>query len=118
MMKMLFTKDQERMRANIKRMVQEKVIPRAREIDEKDEVPIDILKVLSETGIFSILVPEEFGGLGGGLTEFCIAMEEVAKGSATCASTILGQGVGSFILRSAGNEEQKIKYYPRLMKDG
>ena len=94
MMRMLFTEDQETMKTNIKRMVQEKVIPRAAEIDEKDEVPIDILRIFSEMGIFSILVPEEFGGLGGGLTELCIAMEEIAKGSVSCVSSILGQAVG------------------------
>src|SRR3972149_2909711 len=118
MLTMLFTQDQERMKTNIKRMFLEKVIPRAAEIDEKDEVPIDILKIFSEMGLFSILVPEEHGGLGGGLTEFCIAMEEVARGSAACSSYILGQAFGALALRFAGNEFQKEKYYPKIMMDG
>ncbi len=47
-MKILLNADQERMRTNIERMVRKDVIPRAGEIDEKDEVPTDILKILSE----------------------------------------------------------------------
>jgi alkylation response protein AidB-like acyl-CoA dehydrogenase len=118
MMKILFTENQETMRKNIQRMVQEKVVPRAAEIDEKDEVPIDILKIFSEMGLFSILVPGEYGGLGGGLTEFCIAMEEVARGSVACSSYILGQAFGALALRFAGNEAQKEKYYPKIIIDG
>jgi len=118
MLRMLFTESQERMKANVKRMVQERVIPRAAEIDEKDEVPIDLLKIFSEMGIFSILVPEEFGGLGGGLTELCLTMEEIAKGSVSCVSSVLGQAVGALLLKFVGNEEQKAKYYTRIMKDG
>jgi len=118
MLRMLFTESQERMKANVKRMVQERVIPRAAEIDEKDEVPIDLLKIFSEMGIFSILVPEEFGGLGGGLTELCLTMEEIAKGSVSCVSSVLGQAVGALFLKFVGNEEQKAKYYTRIMRDG
>ena len=106
------------MRKNIERMVKEKIVPRAAEIDEKDEVPVDILKILAEMGIFSILVSEEYGGLEGGLTELCIAMEEVVKGSVSCASYILDQAFGALALRFAGNEAQKEKYYSEIMKDG
>lgn len=118
MMKILFTENQETMRKNIKRMVQREVVPRAEEIDEKDEIPRDILRIFSEMGLFSILVPEEYGGLGGGLTEFCIAMEEVSRGSPACSSYILGQAFGALALRFAGNGSQKEKYYPKIIMDG
>jgi len=93
MMKILFTENQETMRKNIKRMVQREVVPRAEEIDEKDEIPRDIPRIFSKMGLFSVLVPEEYGGLAGGLTELCIAMEEVAKGSVVCTD-----GNVSFVL--------------------
>jgi alkylation response protein AidB-like acyl-CoA dehydrogenase len=116
-MKILLTEDQERMRENIEKMVRKDIAPKAAEIDEKDEVPVDILKIMSGMGFFSILVPEEYGGLGCGLTELCITMEEVAKGSVSCASFILGQVFGALSLRFAGNEAQKEKYYSEIMKD-
>jgi len=117
-MKLLLTEDQARMRANIERMVQREVVPRAGEIDERDEMPRDIPRILGEMGLFSILVPEEYGGLGGGLTELCIALEEVAKGSVSCTSYILGQAFGALALRFAGKEAQKEKYFPRIVSEG
>lgn len=114
---MLLTEDQKMMRANIEKMVRKDIAPRASEVDEKDEVPIDLLKIMGGMGIFSILVPEEEGGLGGGLTELCIAMEEIAKGSISCASYILGQAFAALSLRLAGTKAQKEKYYPEIMKD-
>lgn len=115
--KMLLTEDQKMMRANIEKMVRKDIAPRASEVDEKDEVPVDLLKIMGGMGIFSILVPEEEGGLGGGLTELCIAMEEIAKGSVSCASYILGQAFAALTLRLAGTKAQKEKYYPEIMKD-
>jgi len=115
--KMLLTEDQKMMRANIEKMVRKDIAPRASEVDEKDEVPVDLLKIMGGMGIFSILVPEEEGGLGGGLTELCIAMEEIAKGSVSCASYILGQAFAALSLRLAGTKAQKEKYYPEIMKD-
>lgn len=115
--KMLLTEDQKMMRANIEKMVRQDIAPRASEVDEKDEVPVDLLKIMGGMGIFSILVPEEEGGLGGGLTELCIAMEEIAKGSISCASYILGQAFAALSLRLAGTKAQKEKYYPEIMKD-
>lgn len=115
--KMLLTEDQKMMRANIEKMVRQDIAPRASEVDEKDEVPVDLLKIMGGMGIFSILVPEEEGGLGGGLTELCIAMEEIAKGSVSCASYILGQAFAALTLRLAGTKAQKEKYYPEIMKD-
>lgn len=116
-MKILFTEDQEGMRRNIERMVQKEVIPRAGEIDEKDEIPNDVIRIFSEMGLFSILVPEEYGGLGAGLTELCIVLEEVAKGSLSCASGPFGQGLGALALLFVGNETQKEKYFLEIMKD-
>lgn len=116
-MKMSFSADQEAMRQNIERMVKRDVVPKARQIDEKDEVPVDQLKIFAGMGLFSIFVPQKYGGLGGGLTDFCIAMEEVAKGSSACAGYILGQGFGGLALRFGGTEEQKERYYPEVMKD-
>lgn len=109
--------DQNRMRETLSKMVQKYIAPRAAEIDTTDEIPKDLLKIMSEFGIFSILVPKEWGGLGCGLTELCIAMEEVAKGSVSCASYILGQVFGALSLRFVGTETQKVRYLPEIMKD-
>jgi alkylation response protein AidB-like acyl-CoA dehydrogenase len=119
-MKILFTQEQETIRRNIQRMVKKDLAPRAGEIDERDEFPEELLETLSAVGLFSILVPEEYGGLGGGLTELCIGMEEVAKASVSSAGYVLGQAFGALGIRFGfeGNEHQKVKYYPEIMKSG
>lgn len=117
-MKMLLTEEQEIMRKSIEKMVINEVVPKAAEIDEKDEVPVEILNIFSEMGLFSILVPQEYGGMGGGLTELCITTEEVAKGLTSCASYILDQALGALALRFSENESLKKKYYPIIMLDG
>ena len=114
---MRFRDEQKMLVESIRRMVAESVAPVAANIDETDEVPWDLLKVFSEMGLFAILIPEEYGGSGGGLTELCIAMEEVAKGSVSCASFILDQAFGGLVLTVAGTEKQKEKYFPDIMTD-
>ena len=116
-MKILLTKDQERMRETIQKMVDKYILPIAAEVDTKDEMPANVLEIMRDFGIYSILVPEEYGGLGCGLTELCLAMEEVAKASVSCASYILGQVFGALSLRFAGTEEQKKRYFPQIMRD-
>lgn len=116
-MKLMLTKDQERMRYSVQKMVEKYILPRAAEIDAKDEIPKDVIGAMSDFGIYSILVPESYGGLGRGLTELCLVMEEVAKTSASSASYILGQAFGALSLRFAGTEEQKKRYLPQVMSD-
>lgn len=117
---MIFTDDQQSMRRNIQKMVQKHLAPRASEIDEKDEFPEEILSVLSSVGLFSILVPEEYGGLGGGVTEFCIGMEEVAKASVAAGGYVMGQAFGALFIRFGfeGREAVKLMYYPEVMRTG
>ena len=112
-----FTDEQQMMVESIRRMVAESVVPEAASIDETDEVPWELLKIFADMGLFSILIPEEYGGSGGGLTELCIAMEEVGKGSVSCASFILDQAFGGLVLSVAGTEKQKEKYFPDIMTD-
>ncbi|RJR30915.1 MAG: acyl-CoA dehydrogenase [Desulfobacteraceae bacterium] len=112
-----FTNEQKMMVESIRRMVAERVAPEAANIDETDEVPWELLKVFAEMGLFAILIPVEYGGSGGGLTELCIAMEEVGKGSVSCASFILDQAFGGLVLSVAGTEDQKKMYFPHIMTD-
>lgn len=117
-MRVILTDEQEIMRQSIAKMVRKEIIPRAATIDAEDQVPEELLSTFSSIGLFSILVPQEYGGLGGGLTELCLALEEVAAGSVGCASYILGQAFGALGLRFSSNEALRAKYYPRIMLGG
>ncbi|MCK4377846.1 MAG: acyl-CoA dehydrogenase family protein, partial [Deltaproteobacteria bacterium] len=69
------------------RFVDREVIPRAREIDESEEFPLDLFKQLAKMGILGIRYPKEVGGSGGNTTLYCVAMQELARGLLSLAAT-------------------------------
>ncbi|RKX18261.1 MAG: acyl-CoA dehydrogenase, partial [Candidatus Zixiibacteriota bacterium] len=98
-----------------KEFAEKRLYPNALEIDEKSEMPDEIIKECAELGYFGFTVPEEYGGLGLSATSFMGVIEEF---SAACAGfTILLSVEGSLIvdiLMKYGTEEQKQKYLPGI----
>lgn len=86
---------------------QKLVAPRAAEIDERDQIPPELIESFGRQGLLSVLLPEEYGGTGGDVTSFCLVIEEVAKASGACSLLILAQGIGSLPLILEGNATQK-----------
>jgi alkylation response protein AidB-like acyl-CoA dehydrogenase len=97
-------------------MAQDKIQPRAAEIDEKGEFPWDIVELFREYGLMGVAMPEAYGGTGADLLTFCIAVEEVARVCATSALIIAAQHLGAMPLLIAGNEEQKQRYLPAIAR--
>ena len=95
---------------------QEKIAPRAAEIDRSNQFPIDLWPEMGALGLHGITVEEEYGGTGLGYLEHCVAVEEVSRAS---ASVGLSYGAHSNLcinqLRRNGNEAQKQKYLPKLI---
>ncbi len=95
---------------------QEKIAPRAAEIDRSNLFPIDLWPEMGALGLHGITVEEEYGGTGLGYLEHCVAVEEVSRAS---ASVGLSYGAHSNLcinqLRRNGNEAQKQKYLPKLI---
>ena len=95
---------------------QEKIAPRAAEIDRSNQFPIDLWPEMGALGLHGITVEEEYGGTGLGYLEHCVAVEEVSRAS---ASVGLSYGAHSNLcinqLRRNGNEAQKRKYLPKLI---
>jgi len=108
-----FSEEQEMMRQNVRRIVRDKVAPRAAEIDEKDEYPWDIFELFHKQGFLALMIPEEYGGSGVDLTTFCLVVEEVAKVSSASAMIVVTHSEGPVFL-SAGNKSQRDKYLPRI----
>lgn len=77
-----FTEEQEAFRQSVRQLAEDKIAPRAAEIDEADEYPWDIDELLVKNGFAGVSYPEKYGGAGGGAIELCILMEEVARFSA------------------------------------
>ncbi|UYQ70789.1 isovaleryl-CoA dehydrogenase [Pelagibacterium flavum] len=98
------------------RFASDKIAPRAAEIDQTNTFPIDLWPEMGALGLHGITVEEEFGGLGLGYLEHCVAVEEVSRAS---ASVGLSYGAHSNLAvnqtRRWGTEAQKRKYLPKLI---
>jgi isovaleryl-CoA dehydrogenase len=104
------------LRDSVRSFTADKILPRAAEIDEKNEFPRDLWPALGALGLHGITVPEEDGGTGMGYLEHVVAMEEISRGS---ASVGLSYGAHSNLCINQicrnGTDAQKKKYLPKLM---
>jgi len=103
-------------RDTVHAFAQEKIAPRAAEIDKTNQFPRDLWPEMGALGLHGMTVEEEYGGTGLGYLEHCIAVEEVSRAS---ASVGLSYGAHSNLcvnqIRRNGNEAQKRKYLPGLI---
>ena len=84
-------------------------------IDRDHKIPDDVIEGMKELGLFGLIIPEEYGGLGLSNTAYARVMQEVASIDASLAVTLgAHQSIGLKGLLLFGNEEQKKKYLPRL----
>ena len=109
-----FSEEQLAMRDAVRELADERIAPRAAEIDEKAEWPSDIVELLAQHDVLAIPFPEEHGGLGGDLLTLCLAIEEVSRVCATSGLIIALQELGATPLLLAGTEEQKQRWIPDL----
>src|SRR6476661_1940117 len=98
------------LQASVRKLAQEKVAPRAREIDTDATYPQDVFEVFRDAGLLGLVVPEEYGGGGAGILGLTIAIEEVAKYSNTAALMLLLTRLPTGPVLIAGSEAQKQHY--------
>ncbi|NLY88509.1 MAG: acyl-CoA dehydrogenase [Firmicutes bacterium] len=96
------------------RIAEEKVRPVVRELDESGEFPWEIMKVLADADLFGVYIPEEYGGLGGGVMEQLLVVEELSRVCSGVAVSYAASGLGAFPILLYGSEEQKEKYIPDI----
>ena len=106
----------EAIRETARRFAQDKIAPRAAAIDADNEFPRDLWPQMGALGLHGITVEEEWGGLGLGYLEHCLAMEEISRAS---GSVGLSYGAHSNLcinqIRRWGSDEQKRAYLPGLI---
>src|SRR6202048_4423108 len=104
------------LRASVRDFAADRIAPRADEIDRSNIFPRDLWPRMGALGLHGITVEEEFGGLGLGYLEHCVAMEEVSRAS---GSVGLSYGAHSNLcvnqIRRNGTPEQKRRYLPQLI---
>jgi alkylation response protein AidB-like acyl-CoA dehydrogenase len=103
------TDEQEAFRQSVRQLVEDKLAPRAAEIDVADEYPWDIDELFVKNGFSGVSYPEEFGGAGGGAVELCLLVEEISR---VCAGVSLIPAVnklGAIPILLAGSDQLKKK---------
>src|SRR5690242_4235230 len=98
------------LQATVRKLAQEKIAPRAREIDETGEYPQDLFDLFRANDLLGLVIPEEYGGSGAGILGLTLAIEEVAKYSNTAALMLLLTRLPTGPVLIAGNEAQKQQY--------
>ena len=108
--------DVEALRDMVHRWAQERVKPLAGEVDRTNVFPSALWREMGELGLLGITVPEEYGGAGMGYLAHAVAVEEIARAS---ASVSLSYGAHSNLcvnqIKLNGTDAQRAKYLPRLI---
>ena len=101
------------LRDMIRRLAQERIAPRAAEIDRTAQYPQDIRELLSEHDVLGLPFEEQYGGTGTGTLMLQMAVEEIAKACASSALILMVQELGTLPIRLFGSDEQKQRFLPR-----
>jgi alkylation response protein AidB-like acyl-CoA dehydrogenase len=108
------TEQQKEIKSLTRTIAEEKVLPVRAELDEKEEFPWEIMKILADTDLFGVYIPEEYGGLGGGILDLCLVVEELSRVCSGVAVSYAASGLGTLTLLQYGTEEQKQKFLPDI----
>jgi alkylation response protein AidB-like acyl-CoA dehydrogenase len=101
------TQEQLDFQAMVRQMTQERITPRAAEIDAKAEYPWDIRELFKELDIFGLPFDEEYGGTGTGTLMLNVAIEEISKGCASCGLMLAVHELSTLPIKLFGSDELK-----------
>jgi alkylation response protein AidB-like acyl-CoA dehydrogenase len=108
------TEEQNELLKLVRQFVDEQIIPVAMELERKDEYPTQIVEGMKEMGIFGLMIPEEYGGLGESLLTYALCVEEIARGWMSVSGIVNTHFIVAYLLLQHGTEEQKQRYLPRM----
>jgi alkylation response protein AidB-like acyl-CoA dehydrogenase len=108
------SEEQTLLRDAVRTLADDRVAPRAAEIDRTGEFPQDLRELLASQDILALPFPDEYGGLGGDLLTVCLAIEQLSRACATTGLILAVQELASLPLLLAGTDEQKGRWVPRL----
>ncbi|GAB3305104.1 acyl-CoA dehydrogenase [Epidermidibacterium keratini] len=100
--------------STVRSFVDKKIIPSAQELEHADEYPEEILEGMKEMGLFGLMIPEEYGGLGESLLTYVLCVEELARGWMSISGIINTHFIVAYLIKQHGTEEQKQHFLPRM----
>lgn len=108
------TEDQNEILKAVRQFTDEQIIPVAQDLEHADEYPTEIIEGLKELGVFGLMIPEEYGGLGESLLTYALCVEEIARGWMSVSGVINTHFIVAYMLMQHGTDEQKQHYLPRM----
>jgi alkylation response protein AidB-like acyl-CoA dehydrogenase len=100
--------------AAVKDFVDGEIIPAAQALEHADEYPTKIVEGMKDMGIFGLMIPEEYGGLGESLLTYALCVEEIARGWMSVSGIINTHFIVAYMLMQHGTDEQKQHFLPRM----
>jgi len=94
--------------------VDEQILPVATELEHRDEYPSAIVAGMRELGIFGLMIPEEYGGLGESLLTYALVVEELARGWMSVSGIVNTHFIVAYMLLQHGTPEQQQRYLPAM----
>ena len=110
----VLNEQQQALRDAVRELAQDKIAPRAAEIDAKGEFPRDIVELLAEHDMLAVPFPVEYGGLGADMISVLLVIEEISRVDASCGLIPAVQELGALPLFHGGTEEQKQRWIPEV----
>jgi (2S)-methylsuccinyl-CoA dehydrogenase len=102
-------------REEMRKFAEGQVVPHAQQWHLRNEyIPLDIIAQMSELGVFSLTIPEDYGGMGLGKESMCVVSEELSRGYIGVGSLGTRSEIAAELILGSGTEEQKRKWLPKI----
>ncbi len=102
-------------RDEMRKFADGQVMPHAHEWHLKNQyIPLEIVEQMSELGVFSLTIPEEYGGMGLGKESMCVVSEELSRGYIGVGSLGTRSEIAAELILGSGTEDQKRKWLPKI----
>ncbi len=101
--------------STVRRFVDKEIIPNAQELEHADTYPQAIVDQMREMGLFGLMIPTEYGGLGESLLTYALCVEELARGWMSISGVINTHFIVAYLIRQHGTDEQKQRFLPRMV---
>jgi alkylation response protein AidB-like acyl-CoA dehydrogenase len=105
---------QQEILATVRRFVDKEIIPNAQELEHADAYPERIVATMARMGLFGLMIPEEYGGLGESLLTYALVVEEIARGWMSVSGVINTHFIVAYLLMRHGTPEQRARLLPRM----
>jgi alkylation response protein AidB-like acyl-CoA dehydrogenase len=108
------TETQTEIIATVRRFVDKDVIPNAAELERTDTYPQAIVDRMRDIGLFGLMVPERYGGLGESLLTYALCVEQLARGWMSVSGVLNTHFIVAYMINQHGTEEQRKRLLPRM----